>query len=49
MKIKFDSDDDLSINETIEVAIMAIVVRAFFHKNNKYCPQVFLDECFYNL
>ena len=26
-----------------------IVVRAFFHKDNKYYPQVFLDECLYKL
>ena len=26
-----------------------IVVRAIFYKNNKYYPQVFLDECLYKL
>ena len=26
---------------------MTIIVRAVFHKNNKYYPQVFLDECLY--
>ena len=24
---------------------MTIVARAFFHENNKYYPQVFLDDC----
>ena len=28
---------------------MTIVVRAIFHENNKYYPQVFLDECLYLL
>ena len=26
-----------------------IVVRATFHENNNYYPQVFLDECLYKL
>ena len=28
---------------------MIIVVRAVFHENNKYYPQVFLHECLYEL
>ena len=28
---------------------MIIVVRAIFHENNKYYPQVFLDECLYDV
>ena len=26
---------------------MTVVVRAVFHEENKYYPQVFLDECLY--
>ena len=47
MKIKFDSDDILPLNRMIEIAIMTVVVRAFFHENNKYYPQFFLDESLY--
>ena len=49
MKIKFNSDDELPLNKTIEIPIMTIVVRAVFYENNKYYPQVFLDECLYKL
>ena len=49
MKIKFNSDDELPINKTIEISTMTIVVRAFFHEKNKYYPQVFIDECLYKL
>ena len=28
---------------------MTVVVRAVFHEENKYYPQVFLDECLYKL
>ena len=40
LKIKFDSDVNLSLNKTIEIPIVTIVVPAVFHENNKY-PQVF--------
>ena len=49
MKIKFNSDNELSLNKTIEISTMKIVVRAVFHKNNKYYPYVFLDECLYKI
>ena len=29
----------------IEISSTIIVVRAVFHENNKYYPQVLLDEC----
>ena len=49
MKVKFNSDDELPLNKTIKVPVMIIVVRAVFHENNKYYPQVFLDECLHYL
>ena len=49
MKIKFNSDDELSLNKTIEIPTITIVVRAVFHENKKYYPQVFLDECLYQI
>ena len=49
MKIKFSSDDELLLNKTKEILSMIIVIRTVFHENNKYYPQVFLDECLYEL
>ena len=49
MKIKFNSDDELPLNKTIEILTMTIVVRAIFLENHKYYPQVFLDEYKYKL
>ena len=49
MKIKFYLDDELPLNKTMEIHSMVIVVRDAFHENNKYYPQVFLDECLYKL
>ena len=44
MKIKFSSDDELSVNKTIEITAMTVVVTAIFPENNKYYQEVFLDE-----
>ena len=49
MKTKFNSDDNLTLNKTIEIPIMTIVLRPVFHENNKYYSQVFLDKCLYKL
>ena len=39
LKIKFNSDDELRLNKTVEIPIMAIVVRVVFLEINKYYPQ----------
>ena len=51
MRLKFnsDSDDQLPLNKTIQITSIIIVVRADVHENNKYYPQVFLDDCLYKL
>ena len=49
MEVKFDSDDNLPLNKTIEIPIMTIVIWAIFHKMNKYCLQDFLNECLYKI
>ena len=49
MKIKFNSDYELPLNKTIEILKVTTVARAVFHENNKYYPQVFLDECLYKM
>ena len=49
MKIKFNSDDELPQNKTIEICGMITVDRAVFHKSNKYYPQIFLDYCLHKL
>ena len=41
IKIKFDSDDNLPLIKTKEIPIVTIVVRAIFHENNEFYPQVF--------
>ena len=49
MKMKFNLDDELTLNKTIEISSMIIIVMAVFHENNKYYPKAFLGECLYEL
>ena len=48
MKIKFNSDEELPLNKTIEIPKKTIVARAVFSQNNKY-PQIFLEEYLYEI
>ena len=49
MKIKFNSDDDLPLNKILKLHMLTIIVRYFFEEDGKYYPQVFLDECLYEV
>ena len=49
MKIKFNSDDSLPLNKILKLHNLAIVIQSVFEENNKYYPQLFLDECLYEL
>ena len=49
MKIKFNPDDNLPLNKILKLRNMTIVIRSIFQENAKYYPQVFLDECLYEL
>ena len=49
MQVKFNSDNELPLSETIVIPNMAIVARAVFEENNKYYLQDFLEECLYKI
>ena len=49
MKIKFNSDDNLPLNKTLKLHNMTIVIRSVFEEHGKFYPQVYLDECLYEL
>ena len=49
MKIKFNSDDNLTLNKILKIHNAAKVIRSVFEEDGKYYPQVFLDECLYEL
>ena len=49
MKIKFESENDLPLGNTLNIVDMIIVVASVLEKNGKYYPQIFLHECAYKL
>ena len=49
MKIKFDADDNLPLNEPLKVCMMTIIVRYIFEEDGKFYPEVYLDGCLYEL
>ena len=49
IKIKFESDDDLSLGKTFNITDTIIAVASVLEKNGIYYPQMFLRECAYRL
>ena len=49
MKVKFSSDDDLPVDKPVKFHNLTIIVSSVFEENSKYYPQIFLDECLYDL
>ena len=49
MKIKFNSDDNLSLNKPLNFHNMTITIRSVFKEDGKLYPQVFLDDTFHEL
>ena len=47
MKIKSEKDDYLPLDRISNIPVCLKIVRSAFQENNKYYPQVFLRECFY--
>ena len=46
-KIKFSSDRDLPLGTLIRLKILTIIIRCIIKKDDKYYPEIYLDECLY--
>ena len=49
MKIKLNSDNDLPLNKQWKFLSITIIARSVFEESGKYYPQIFLDECLYEV
>ena len=49
MNIKFESDDNLPLNKILKLHMLTVIVSSVFEEDGKYYPQVFLNDCFYQL
>ena len=49
MKIKFNTDDNIPLNKIIYLPTITIIIRSVTKKDDKYYPQLFLDDCLYEV
>ena len=49
MKIKFNTDDNLQLNKLLKLHLLTINVRCIFEEDSKFYPQLYLDECLFEL
>ena len=49
MKIKFNTDDNLPLNKPLKLHLLTIIVRCIFEEDGKFYPQLYLDDCLYEL
>ena len=49
MKIKFNSDDDFTLNKPLKFHLMTITIRSVFEEDGKLYPKAFLDDTLYEL
>ena len=47
-KIRFSSDLDLPLDTLIQFHILTIIIRCIIKKDDKYYPEIYLDECLYD-
>ena len=48
-RIGVNTDNDLPLNKPLKFPTLAIIIRCVFQEGEKLYPQVYLDECLYEL
>ena len=48
-KIGINADNDLPLNKSLKFPMLTIIIRCIFQEGKKLYPQIYLDECFYEL
>ena len=49
MKIKFNSDNNFPLYKMLKLHVLSVIVRSVLEDDDKYYPQVFLNECLYEV
>ena len=49
MKIKFNTDDYIPLTKFIYFSTITIIIRSITKKDDKYYPQLFLEDCLYEV
>ena len=48
-KIGINTDDDLPLKKPLKFPTLTIIIRYVLQEGEKLYPQIYLDECFYEL
>ena len=48
-KIRFESNDDLPLSKPIKLHLLTIIIRSVFSEDDKFYPQLFLDDALYDV
>ena len=48
-KIKFVTDDSLPLGKLVYFPTLTVIIRCVFNKGEVYYPQVYLDDCLYQI
>ena len=47
MKIRFNSENNLSFKKELVMHCVAMIIRSLFYNNNRHYPKLFSYDCFY--
>ena len=48
-RIGVNTDDVVPLNKNIRFSSLTIIIKCIFQNDKKLCPQIYLDECLYEL
>ena len=48
-RIGVNTDDNLPLNVSLKLPVLTIIIRCVFEENGRLYPQIYLDECLYEL
>ena len=48
-EIYVNPDDDIPLNKQLKFPALTIIIRCVFEESGKLYPQIYLDECLYEL
>ena len=48
-KINFNTDDSLPLKKSLKLYLLTIIVKCIFEEDGKFYPQLFLDDCLYEI
>ena len=49
MKMELNTDNNLPLNKPLKLHMLTIIVRCIFEEDGAFYPQLYLDDCLYEL